>query len=623
MVWPDGPGDVRSSRRDVMNWVIFLWSMTAAVCATLAVLNGAVWFRNRSSANGVFAIMAACSTAVSLCELSLMLATSAEAYGEILRWAHVPVSILIIAIVSFTRAYLKAGQPWLAWAVYLFRMAVLSANFLTGENINFLRIDSLTHAPFLGAQVAIPVGERNPWMIMAQVSLLILAVFMVNASWEVWRRGERRKALVTGGAFLLFIALGATQSALSLWGVVNLPVIPSVFFVGVVVVIGLELSRDMVRAGELVSELREGEKRLALAAEAAHLGVWSRERAREEIWASPNWRRLFGFSSREKITIDRYLDRISPEDRDVVKEALWHPNQSDNRYEVEYRIILPDGRTRWIASRGRFESGTGGNPGAACAVSVDITAKKEADRVLQEKRSELAHLSRVAMLGELSGSLAHELNQPLAAIMSNAQAAQRFLAREDFDRQELAEILGDIVAADQQAGDVIRSLRALFKKGETHRQMVDPNEALCAVLRLARSDLMNQQISVETRFSDGLPMVEADRVQLQQVVLNLIFNGAEAMTEAQTERRRLVISTERDGADARIAVRDGGPGLAPGMEAQIFEPFFTTKAHGLGLGLVVCRSILEGHGSVLEVRNHPEGGAEFSFVLRAASPATA
>ncbi|OJV18910.1 MAG: hypothetical protein BGO12_17790 [Verrucomicrobia bacterium 61-8] len=602
-----------------MNWVISIWSMTAAVCATLAVLNGAVWFRNRSSANGVFAIMAACSTAVSLCELSLMLATSAAVYAEILRWAHVPVSILIIEIVSFTRVYLKAGRPWLAWTVYLFRVAVLSVNFLTGENINFTRIDSLTHAPFLGTQVAIPVGERNPWMIMAQMSLLILAAFMVNAAWEVWRRGERRKALVTGGAFILFIAMGTTQSALSLWGVVNLPVIPSVFFVGVVVVIGLELSRDMMRAGELASELREGEKRLALAAEAAHLGVWSRERAREEIWASPNWRRLFGFSASERVTLNQYLERVAPEDRELVKEALWHPNQSDDRYEVEYRIVLPDGRMRWIASRGRFESGASGHPGAACAVSVDITAKKEADRVLQENREELAHLSRVAMLGELSGSLAHELNQPLAAIMSNAQAAQRFLAREDFDRQEMAEILGDIVAADQQAGDVIRSLRALFKKGETNRQPVDANETLCAVLRLVRNDLMNHQISVETHFADGLPRVQADRVQIQQVVLNLIFNGAEAMAEAQTESRRLVVSTERQGADVRIAVRDGGPGLAPGMEAEIFEPFFTTKAHGLGLGLVVCRSILEGHGSVLEVRNHPEGGAEFSFVLKAAT----
>lgn len=598
-----------------MNWVVVVWSMASAICATLAAINAAVWFRNRSVANGLFAVLALSTAALSLFELALMLSTTATEYSQVLRWAHVPIFALTLAIVLFARVYLRAGRPWLAWTACGLRGLTLIVNFLAAENVNFLHISSLGHVSFLGVQAAYPQGERNPWMMLAQASLILLTIFVVDAAVEVWRRGERRKAVVAGGAFSLFILLGVTQSALSFWGVVSLPIIPSVFFTGVVMVMGLELSRDMLRAGELASKLREGEQRLALAAEAANLGVWSREPGRDEIWASRNWRKLFGFSDEERITVGKYLERVHPEDRLLIEEILWQPNRPDNRYELEYRALLPDGRVRWIASRGRFEPNGNGKMGPARAVSVDITAHKEAERVLQEQRTELAHLSRVAMLGELSGSLAHELNQPLTAILSNAQAAQRFLARPDFDREEIVEILADIVTADQQAGEVIRSLRALFKRGEINRQPLDVNAAAQNVLKLVRSDLMSHHVVVETKLAEEQPIAFADRVQFQQVLLNLVLNAADAMSETDQKKRHILVTTELRDESVWISVRDSGPGLQRGIEEKIFQPFFTTKSHGMGLGLAVCRSILEGHGSTLTVWNHPEGGAEFSFLL--------
>lgn len=605
-----------------MNWVVIVWSMASAICATLAVINAAVWLRNRSVANGFFAVMALSTSSLSLFELALMTSSAASDYSHILRWAHVPIFVLTVAIVCFARVYLRAGRPWLAWTVCILRGITLIVNFLAPENINFRHVVSLGHVTFLGEQAAYPLGERSPWMMLAQTSLLLLTIFVVDAAAEVWKRGERRKAVVAGGAFAFFTFVGVAQSALSFWGVLHLPIIPSVFFTGVVIVMGLELSRDMVRAGELVSKVREGEQRLALAAEAANLGVWSREPGRDEIWASPNWRRLFDFTDEEKITVSKFLDRVHPEDRVLIEEILWEPNRPDHRYELEYRAMLPDGRVRWIASRGRFEPNGNGTMGPARAVSVDITAQKEAERALQDQRTELAHLSRVAMLGELSGSLAHELNQPLTAILSNAQAAQRFLARPDFDREEILEILGDIVSADQQAGEVIRSLRALFKRGETNRQPLDLNAAVQNVLKLVRSDLISHHVVVETKLAEEHPTAFADRVQFQQVLLNLILNAVDAMAETDQKMRGIIVTTEPQDESVRVSVRDSGPGLALGIEEKIFQPFFTTKSHGMGLGLAVCRSILEGHGSTLMARTHSEGGAEFSFLLGTTPPTT-
>jgi C4-dicarboxylate-specific signal transduction histidine kinase len=249
-------------------------------------------------------------------------------------------------------------------------------------------------------------------------------------------------------------------------------------------------------------------------------------------------------------------------------------------------------------------------------VSIDITARRLAEQEVQERRAELTHLSRVAMLGELSGSLAHELNQPLTAILSNAQAAQRFLARPQINRAELEEILSDIVDADQHAGEVIRSLRLLLKKGEVQRQQLDANEVVQEVLNLVRSDLLNHQVAAETELAPDLPSVRGDRVQLQQVLLNLVMNACDAMAGSDGAGRRLCVRTnwiEDEGV--RVSVRDHGRGIPTELLERVFEPFFTTKPQGLGLGLAVCRSILLAHDGELSAENHPSGGAVFHFTL--------
>jgi signal transduction histidine kinase len=249
----------------------------------------------------------------------------------------------------------------------------------------------------------------------------------------------------------------------------------------------------------------------------------------------------------------------------------------------------------------------------------DAIAQRRAETEAKEQRQQLTHLTRVALLGQLSGALAHELNQPLTAILSNAQAALHFLAADRIDPVELREILEDIVAEDQRAGEVIHRLRALFKRGETHRQLLDINELVRETLALAHGDLVARNISVVTDLSAYPFSVKGDRVQIEQVLLNLLLNACEAMSAVASGGRVLTLRTQplSDGG-AQISVADRGPGIPDDDVSRLFEPFFTTKTQGLGLGLSISRSIVTAHGGRLWGGNTAGRGATFYVSLPAA-----
>ncbi|HKW38506.1 MAG TPA: MASE1 domain-containing protein [Burkholderiales bacterium] len=246
----------------------------------------------------------------------------------------------------------------------------------------------------------------------------------------------------------------------------------------------------------------------------------------------------------------------------------------------------------------------------------DVAAQQRAEIEAKEQRKQLTHLTRVALLGQLSGALAHELNQPLTAILSNAQAALHFLAADRADPEELREILRDIVAEDRRAGEVIHRLRALFKRGETQLQLLDANDLVREALDLAHGDLVTRNVAVAVDLSPHFLALKGDRVQIEQVLLNLLVNACEAMSENRSGERQLTIRTQttREGA-VQISVVDRGPGIPPEDEPRLFEPFFTTKPQGLGLGLSISRSIVTAHGGRLWGVNNPASGATFHMVL--------
>ena len=243
-------------------------------------------------------------------------------------------------------------------------------------------------------------------------------------------------------------------------------------------------------------------------------------------------------------------------------------------------------------------------------------SRKQAELEAQGLRNDLAHAGRVATIGELTASLAHELNQPLTAILSNAQAGQRVLQAAPVDLEEVGEILTDIVEDDKRAAEVIRRLRSLLSKGDPQMRALDINEALNDVARLVSGDAVVRGVSIRLDLADGLPPVLGDRVQLQQVALNLVLNGMDAMRESDTRARVLVLRTTRAGAKTvRVDVQDSGAGIDEGNMAKVFQTFYTTKPDGMGIGLAISRSIVDLHGGRLEAHNNPDGGATFSFTL--------
>ena len=310
-----------------------------------------------------------------------------------------------------------------------------------------------------------------------------------------------------------------------------------------------------------------------------------------------------------------WVHHVHPDDRDTAAAACSTAIAEGRDHVLQYRMLAADGRVVWVHDMVRvLRRGTDGRRQLR-SVMVDITERKQAELEVQQQRQVLAHLTRVATLGELSGALAHELSQPLTSILTNAQAALLFLAREPADLAEIRAILEDIVHEDRRAAEFIRRLRALLRRGETPRQPLDLHELSGDVLRLLHSELVTHGVAVSMQVAPGLPKVNGDPVSLQQVLLNLIINACDAMRSTRPPERRVDIAIGVDGDSAvRVAVADRGTGL-PSDVQRLFEPFFTTKVHGLGLGLVICQSIVTAHGGHLSAHNNSDGGATFSFTL--------
>ncbi|HSE43915.1 MAG TPA: PAS domain S-box protein, partial [Gemmatimonadales bacterium] len=335
------------------------------------------------------------------------------------------------------------------------------------------------------------------------------------------------------------------------------------------------------------------------------------------IEVNERWEAMFGFSRQEAIgqTMAELGLFGAVEDREAWDRRLKIRGPAP---EFELDMRTREGSRR----RAVMVAETVEMAGEPCFIIIirDVTERKRVELEAQEQRRELAHLSRVASLGELSGALAHEVSQPLAAILANAQAAQRLLAREPNPPAEIREILKDIVHDDQRAGQVIHRLRTLLKKGELDPRPCDLNEVVTEVLQLMHSELMQRSVNIRTRLEPSLPLVLADRVQLQQVLLNLIVNACDAMSYEPRDERQLEILTAGVGQDSvKLSVIDQGIGIPDEKLEKVFSPFFTSKETGLGLGLAICRSIVAAHGGRLWADNSPVRGATFHLVLGPAS----
>lgn len=720
-----------------MNWVTIIWSMLGAVCLTLAVMHLLVWCGNRTlRANLLFALIAAATAAFAACEMWMMWSKTPGQFAAAVRWLQVPAWVIVLAIVGFTRTYLRAGRRWLAWTVCGLRSFSLLLDFLAGQSLNFREVKALHQVPFLGQSISVANAVTNPWVLFDHVSLLLLLVFVSDAAFTAWRRGDRRRALVTGSiAFWVLAAIA--DSILVSWQIVQWPVTVSWFFLPVVLSMGYEMSRDLVHAARLSDALREREEWMTLAANAARLRHWEWDIVRDELHATRQSAAESRRAPSRPIGFDQFLQSLHPDDRERVSHAVAKSMNGDGEYDCEYRVQFPNRELRWLASRGRVEFNGAGKPLRMRGVSFDITQRKQADekfrlvveaapsgvvlvnregrivlvntqteklfgyareelvgqaieRLLPERfrgahpdhrteffaapqtramgagrelfarrkdgtefpveiglspihsakeilvltviaditarkqaeteavrqRAELAHTARVSTTGALASSLAHELNQPLSAILSNAQAGSRFLAAATPDLAEVRGALEDIAQDAKRAGEVIRQVRALVRRDEPHLVPLDLNHVISEVVRLLHSDILIRKVRITLELDPALRKADGDNAQMQQVILNLILNAFDSMKNVPERRRTVILRTRQlDAATLRVEVSDYGTGISLEMQASLFEPFRSTKKDGLGLGLSISHSIVEAHKGRLWAENNPDHGATFYFTL--------
>jgi PAS domain S-box-containing protein len=854
-----------------MSWVTVIWSLSAGACLTLAFLQFIVWWKDRAAqANLVFSLGAVAVAIFAALELALMRAETPAQFDAVARWIHVPAWVLIVSIVAFVRLYLKAGRRWLAWTIVAVRTLALILNFVLSPNINYRKVIGLYPIQFLGESVSLPIGVPNPWMLVAQSSLLLLVIFAVDATISVWRRGDRKKALVVGGSIVLLVVLASAQAVAMTWGIVSTPLTVSLFYLLLVGAMAYELSYDLINAAQLNRQLqaseatlreseqrfrivadaapvliwmsgldklctffnkrwleftgrslnqelgngwaegvhrddlqkcfetyteafdarkpfvmqyrirrndgeyrwisdhgvprydadgafigyigscvdvtdllskeqtlRESEERMSLAMDAANLGLWEWNVSKDELWTTKARLARFGLPASGKLNMEAGLSTVHIDDRDRVRQALKDAAKTGRDYNLKYRAVLPDGSIRWTDHRGRCVIGADGKPAILRGISMDVTEQKQAEekfrlaveaspsgillvngrgeivlvnsqieklfgydrgeligrsveilvpdrlaaqhpehraqffasptaramgagrelfgrrkdgaefpveiglnpieaaegmlilaavvdisaRVAAEeearrRREQVELLSRVSLLGEMTASLAHELNQPLAAIVNNATAAMQYLEQKRLNPEQLQDILTDVIEDGRRACDIMQNVRSAIKKGSAIRGPINLNDVAKAVAHMVRADAAAQSCKIELSLTQNLPAVEGDPTQIQQVLINLVGNAFDANRKAPPSRRVVEIATRYNGDGAiGVSVRDHGSGISETNRERLFEQFFTTKDGGLGMGLAIVRSIIEAHGGSVTAENADGGGARFYFRL--------
>ncbi|HEU4648973.1 MAG TPA: PAS domain S-box protein [Gemmatimonadales bacterium] len=377
------------------------------------------------------------------------------------------------------------------------------------------------------------------------------------------------------------------------------------------------LGEDVTERRHAEEALRRSEERFAKAFRSSPDAIAITRRADDRIVeVNDRWTALFGYTREEAIGRQPAELALFPHTAEQLRRRVL-AGVNGAAVEQETEIRRRDGEVRQVILRA--DTVHMGSEPCFIVTARDITERKRSEAAAEEQRRQMAHLGRVALLGELSGALAHELNQPLTAILANAAAARRLLAREPLDVAQIREIVEDVIRDNQRAGAVIRRLRALLERGEMQSQPLNLNELVGDVLSLMHSDLIGREVAIDTWLEPSLPLVMGDRVQLQQVVLNLLVNACDAMSGTPAAERRLTILTASSDTDVQLSIADRGTGIPADRLDQVFQPFVTSKKHGLGLGLALCRSIVAAHNGRLWATNNPEGGATFHLVLHCAS----
>ncbi len=532
-------------------------------------------------------------------------------------WA-IAIGVVLISLLAFTWNYFGTGNKWLALSVPCLWSIGIIGDFVPGPPNTFQGTVSGIHIAQTFAGASFTTLERSLSFLNTFVYLAALGFiwFTVDAAIKLLRRGYRRRALVVGGSLLLFPFTGVVLTALVATETVSAPNLLSWCYVIVLVAMSNELGADAASSERLANQLHESEQRMDVASATVGLGMLSWDIARDSVWADDKARALVGLSATESLTIDRFLNAIDRENRDHVINSIKDALAKGQDHNAEFKVTLPDGRSHWIALHGVIDRDETDNPVLMRGLVINVSERRSLDAELHNLHAQLAHADRVSVLGQLASTLAHELSQPLGAILRNSEAAELFLLQDVPDVGELNEILFDIRKDSQRAGDIIQQMRAMLKHREFHPQALSFTELLDNVTLLLSTEASTRRIQLEFDVNVEQAVMFGDPVQLQQVLLNLLLNAMDSVSELPVERRKVTVRAQhRANIELEVAVIDSGPGIAPERLDSVFKPFFTTKPGGLGIGLSITRMIVEAHGGLIWAENNAGTGANFRFTL--------
>jgi PAS domain S-box-containing protein len=589
-----------------MSWVTVTWSMNAGACLTLAAFYGVVWCKQRENrVYLLFSCSAVAAAIISAFELRMLNATTVQQYELLMRWIDVPVWVLTVSFVAFVRLYLHAGRPWLAWSIYALRTLVLILNFIFPVSINFNTLTGVRHFAWGGDIISVPVGILNPWGLLSQITLLLLLIFSIDATITVWRRRDRRRALLVGGS-MVFGAILAWHVPMVICGIIEAPFFLAFTYTGVVAAMGFELTRDMARGARFTRELEVSEKRFSLAADSSNLGMWEWDLEKDEIWVSPTRRAQLGFPASGRITSDELISRWHEGDRDKVRQAVNEAIQHGKDYQAEFRVVRADGSMQWVSARGRVQRDEHGKPKRLTGISLDITARKEAEVLAQQQRGELERL-RQQKTAFLEREVAERARLEREVIESCARE-QRRIAYDLHDGvgQQLVSIAVSAKLLEEElrpnrpteakkASAIVRIANEAARQARLTARSLEGADGV-GDLKMALESLavnMSQNCRVRSTVEANsalLPVSAPVAAQLYRIAQEAVRNAVE-----HGAAREVLIQLTFGHRDMLLTIQDDGEG-------------FNTKTNGHGMGLRIMRYRAQSIGGSCEVDTGPDRG---------------
>ena len=599
-----------------MSYLTIAWSMSAALAAMVGVLQLLLWLKDRgTTAYGLAALMAFAAMGNALTELFLFHANSPQTYAVLLQWENLFVYVLLNAIVWFVYVHLSTARRTLALAISVVWTIAIVANFISPGSLVYQRVDELVRpATFWGEQYTVGVGPPNPWVILANLSLLLILAYVIDASRRAWLQGEQRRAAIVGASVVVFLVFGGIHSMLVDNGVIATPYMVSFAFLAIVMALSYELVSNAVQVRRYAEQVALGEERWRTFLRNVELAVVGMDAHGRINYVNPYFERISGYALSDVEGKDA-TEFVPGSHKARLRTRLREAVETRPRTRSEWPLLCASGRQRTLLWSNARLTNPDGTVAGFLSLGEDITERIQAQADLENTRHELERLGRANVLGELASSLAHELNQPLAAMLSNAQAARRFMDSGTVDLDELREIIDDIIRDDKRAGRVIHSLRDMLRSGAVERERICLNDTVAEVMELLRAELDHQDLVVQLELLPDLPAVFAGRVEMQQVIMNLIVNALHAMGAIAAQQRKLTVRTRVDNGEVLVSVEDSGRGIDTDDLPRVFESFFTKASEGLGMGLAICRRIVGAHGGRIWATNSSGGGAVFTFAL--------